>query len=46
MFKRRLDANHMRICLRVDQTRKAVAGSATDAFALLRIFFIEKNADW
>ena len=45
VLQRRLDTNHMRICFRVHQTRKAVARRTTDALALMWILFVQKNAN-
>ena len=40
MLQRRIDAAHLRVRFRVDQARKAVAGAAADALALVRVSFV------
>src|SRR5690242_8577415 len=44
MFKRRLDANHMRVRFRIHQARKTVAGAAADALRFVLLFFVEHDA--
>src|SRR4051812_32623531 len=45
MRQRRIDAQHLRVGLRGNETRESVAGIAADAFALARILLIEHDAE-
>src|SRR5437773_9699773 len=45
MLEGRLNADHMRVGLCLDETRKAIAGRATDALALVRILFVEQDTN-
>src|SRR6266581_4464645 len=45
MLQGRLNANHLRVGLGVYKTGKAITGGASDAFALLRVSFVQENAN-
>ena len=45
ILQRRIDGAYLGVGLAVDKARKAVAGSAADAFAGVRIFLIEHHAE-
>src|SRR5207249_7047025 len=45
VLERRVDADHLRVGLRLDETREAVTGVAPDAAALPRVLLVEHEAD-
>ena len=45
MRQRRIDADHLRVALRVNQTGEAVAGLAADAAALVRVRFVQHDPE-